>query len=218
MPTMIHPEFPNLHIINHPLIQHKLTRMRMVATPKHEFRQLLREIALLMGYEITRDLPLTTEVISTPLASMKAPVIAGQNPAIIPILRAGLGMADGLLELIPEADEGHIGMYRDPVTKKPVEYLVKLPSANGRIFFLVDPMLATGNSAVAAVDTLIKHGAEASKIKFMSLVSSPEGVRVFNHKYAHIPIYTAALDEKLNEKAYIVPGLGDAGDRLFGTV
>jgi uracil phosphoribosyltransferase len=218
MPTMIHPEFPNLQITNHPLIQHKLTRMRMKNTPKHEFRQLLREIALLMGYEITRDLPLRTEIISTPLTSMEAPVIAGPNPAIVPILRAGLGMADGLLELMPEADEGHIGMYRDPATKQPVEYLVKLPSAKGRIFFLVDPMLATGNSAVAAVDILIKHGADATKIKFMSLVAAPEGVKIFNHKYAHIPIYTAALDEKLNDKAYIIPGLGDAGDRLFGTV
>lgn len=215
---MIHSKFPNLYIINHPLIQHKLTQMRKVNTPKHAFRQLLREIALLMGYEITRDLPLTKETITTPLTTMEAPVIAGPNPAIIPILRAGLGMADGLLELIPEADEGHIGMYRDPVTKKPVEYLVKLPSANGRIFFLVDPMLATGNSAVAAVDTLIEHGAKATNIKFMALVAAPEGIRVFNQKYSHIPIYTAALDEKLNEKAYIIPGLGDAGDRLFGTL
>jgi uracil phosphoribosyltransferase len=215
---MSHPTFSNLHIIDHPLIQHKLTQMRKVNTPKHAFRQLLREIALLMGYEITRDLSLTTETITTPLTTMEAPVIAGPNPAIVPILRAGLGMADGLLELIPEADEGHIGMYRDPKTKKPVEYLVKLPSANGRIFFLVDPMLATGNSAVAAVDTLIKHGAKASNIKFMALVAAPEGVRVFNQKYPHIPIYTAALDEKLNEKAYIIPGLGDAGDRLFGTL
>jgi len=215
---MIHSEFPNLYIINHPLIQHKLTQMRKTDTTKHRFRQLLREIALLMGYEITRDLPLTSERISTPITAMEAPVLAGPNPAIVPILRAGLGMADGLLELIPEADEGHIGMYRDPVTKKPVEYLVKLPHANGRTFFLVDPMLATGNSAVAAVDTLIQHGANPAKIKFMALVAAPEGVRVFNEKYAHIPIYTAALDEKLNEKAYIVPGLGDAGDRLFGTL
>ncbi len=215
---MTHPEFPNLHIMNHPLIQHKLTQMRKVSTPKHEFRQLLREIALLMGYEITRDLPLTKEKILTPLMEMEAPVIAGPNPAIVPILRAGLGMADGLLELIPEADEGHIGMYRDPRTHLPVEYLVKLPSPKGRVFFLVDPMLATGNSAVAAVDSLLKHGVDVSKIKFMALVAAPEGVRVFNQKYDKIPIYTAALDEKLNEKAYILPGLGDAGDRLFGTL
>ncbi len=215
---MTHPEFPNLHIIDHPLIQHKLTQMRKADTPKNQFRQLLREIALLMGYEITRDLPLSSEQISTPLTSMEAPILAGPNPAIVPILRAGLGMADGFLELIPEADEGHIGMYRDPVSKKPVEYLVKLPHANGRTFFLVDPMLATGNSAVAALDALIRHGAKPSKIKFMALVAAPEGVRVFNQKYANIPIYTAALDERLNEKAYILPGLGDAGDRLFGTL
>lgn len=215
---MIQSEFPNLHIIDHPLIQHKLTQMRKTITPKHAFRQLLREIALLMGYEITRDLPLANETIETPLTSMDAPAIAGPNPVIVPILRAGLGMADGLLELIPEADEGHIGMYRDPLTKKPVEYLVKLPNTKDRIFFLVDPMLATGNSAVAAVDILIKQGANPTKIKFMALVAAPEGIRVFNEKYAHIPIYAAALDEKLNEKAYIVPGLGDAGDRLFGTM
>ena len=192
--------------------------MRKTSTPKHEFRQLLREITMLMGFEITRDLPLGKEVISTPLTSMEAPVIIGSTPVIVPILRAGLGMADGLLELIPEADEGHIGMYRDPVTKKPVEYLVKLPKAKGRLFFLVDPMMATGNSAVAGVETLINHGVAPSKIKFISLVAAPEGIMVFNEKFSQIPIYTAALDEKLNEKAYIVPGLGDAGDRLFGTV
>lgn len=211
-------DFPNLHIIDHPLIQHKLTLMRRQETKKHEFRQLLREIALLMGYEITRDLSLTKKLITTPLATMEASVIADPNPAIVPILRAGLGMADGLLELMPEADEGHIGLYRDPVTKKPVEYLVKLPHANGRTFFLLDPMLATGNSAVAAVDILIEHGAKPQKIKFMSLVAAPEGIRIFNQKYAHIPIYTAALDENLDDHAYIIPGLGDAGDRLFGTL
>lgn len=215
---MAHPEFPNLHVLDHPLIQHNLTQMRKEATPKHEFRRLLREISLLMGYEVTRDFPLSQERITTPLTPMDAPVLKGPNPAIVPILRAGLGMADGLLELMPEADEGHIGMYRDPETKKPVEYLVKLPPANGRTFFLVDPMLATGNSAVAAVDVLIKHGASPSKIKFIALVAVPEGMHVFNEKYSSIPLYTAALDEKLNEKAYILPGLGDAGDRLFGTL
>ncbi|MBL8676512.1 MAG: uracil phosphoribosyltransferase [Alphaproteobacteria bacterium] len=216
--TTMCSQFPNLHIIKHPLIQHKMTQMRKASTPKHAFRQLLREIALLMGYEVTRDLPLGTETISTPLTIMEAPVIIGATPVIVPILRAGLGMADGLLELMPEADEGHIGMYRDPVTKKPVEYLVKLPKASGRLFFLVDPMLATGNSAVAGVEILLKHGVLPSKIKFISLVAAPEGVIVFNEKFSNIPIYTAALDEKLNKKAYIVPGLGDAGDRLFGTL
>lgn len=215
---MAHTEFPNLHVINHPLIQHKLTQMRKATTPKHLFRQLLREIALLMGYEVTRELPLTKEHIETPIKSMEAPVLAEANPAIVPILRAGLGMADGLLELMPEADEGHIGLYRHPVTKRPVEYLVKLPPSNGRIFFLVDPLLGSGYSAVAAMDILIKHGVLPSKIKFMSLVAAPEGVRVFNEKYSHIPIYIAALDEKLNENVYIVPGMGDAGDRLFGTL
>jgi uracil phosphoribosyltransferase len=215
---MNHPEFPNLHILTHPLIQHKLTQMRKKTTPKHEFRQFLREIALLMGYEVTRDLPLKVESIITPLTVMKAPVIAGKKPVIVPILRAGLGMADGLLELMPEADEGHIGLYRDPTTKKPVEYLVKLPPTEDRMFLLVDPMLATGNSAVKAVDILCDNGVVTSKIKFIALVAAPEGVRVFNEKYPNIPIYTAALDEKLNEKAYIIPGLGDAGDRLFGTL
>lgn len=214
----MHNQFPNLHIIEHPLIQDKLTQMREDKTPKHAFRQLLREIALLMGFEITRDLALTSKTISTPITKMQAPTLAEKNPVIVPILRAGLGMADGLLELMPEADEGHIGMYRDPKTKKPVEYLVKLPHPDGRTFFLVDPMLATGNSAVAAVDILINRGADPKKIKFLCLVAAPEGVRTFNEKYDHIPIFTAALDEKLNEKAHIVPGLGDAGDRLFGTL
>jgi uracil phosphoribosyltransferase len=171
-----------------------------------------------MGYEVTRDMPLKKEMITTPIDRMEAPVMAGPNPAIVPILRAGLGMADGLLELMPEADEGHIGLYRDPKTKLPVEYFVKLPKADGRIFFLVDPLLASGNSAVAAIDILIQHGADPAKIKFMSLISVPEGVRIFNKKYSQIPIYTAALDARLNEKVYIVPGIGDAGDRLFGTL
>jgi uracil phosphoribosyltransferase len=210
--------FPNLHVATHPLIQHKLTQMRKVETPKHEFRQLLREIALLMGYELTRDLPLTHQTIQTPVATMEAPVIDGKRIAIVPILRAGLGMADGLLELMPQAFEGHIGMYRDPVTKHPVEYLVKLPAVDNRLFILVDPMLATGNSAVAAVDILIKAGVTLNNIKFMALVACPEGVTTFNQKYPTVPIYTAALDERLNEKAYIIPGLGDAGDRLFGTL
>jgi len=210
--------FPNLHVLNHPLIQHKLTQMRKVSTPKHEFRILLKEIALLMGYEITRDMPTTFETIQTPIEEMKAPVIAGKMMAIVPILRAGLGMADGLLELVPTAVEGHIGLCRDHVTKMPVEYLVKLPKADGRMFILVDPMLATGNSAVAAVEILLKHGVERKNIRFMALVAAPEGVETFNKTCGDIPIYTASLDRGLNENAYIVPGLGDAGDRLFGTL
>ena len=210
--------FPNLFVIDHPLIQHKLTEMRKTDTPKHKFRQLLKEIAMLMGYDVTRDMTTEMVEIDTPMVTMQAPVIAGEMLAIVPILRAGLGMADGLLDLVPEAFEGHIGMYRDPDTKKPVEYLVKLPKADDRMFILVDPMLATGNSAVAAVDILVNNGVPLKNIRFMALVAAPEGVAVFNKKYPDIPIYTAALDDRLNEKAYIIPGLGDAGDRLFGTL
>ena len=210
-------DFPNLHIINHPLIQHKLTQMRKKETSKKDFRDLLREISLLMGYEITRDMPMEEEEIETPLMSMRAPVIAGEMVAIVPILRAGLGMADGLLELMPTAYEGHIGLYRDPKTKQPVEYLVKLPFSDSRTFILVDPMLATGNSAAYAVEVLLRHGVALDKIKFLALVAAPEGIETFNKSYPTIPIYAAALDNRLNEKAYIEPGLGDAGDRLFGT-
>ncbi|RCK40520.1 Uracil phosphoribosyltransferase [Thalassospira profundimaris] len=213
----IQTEFPNLHILDHPLIQHKLTHMRKVDTSTKTFRQLLREIALLMGYEITRELPVSFEEIETPICKMDAPVIQGRKLAVVPILRAGLGMADGLIELMPSARIGHIGMYRDPKTHLPVEYLVKLPEVEGRTFILVDPMLATGNSAVAAIDVLNKHGVKDQDIRFMALVAAPEGVRVFQEAHPDVPVYTAGLDEKLNEKAYIVPGLGDAGDRLFGT-
>ncbi|WP_114395224.1 uracil phosphoribosyltransferase [Oleisolibacter albus] len=212
-----HPDHPNLFILDHPLIQHKLTHMRDRSRSTMGFRQLLREIALLMGYEITRDLPLTTEKIETPLVTMDAPVIEGRKLAIVPILRAGLVMAEGLLELVPAAREGHIGLYRDHETKQPVEYLVKLPDAAGRLFILVDPMLATGNSAVHAVDVLNQHGVRDAQIRFMALVSAPEGVSVFHKAHPSVPVFTAALDSHLNENAYIVPGLGDAGDRLFGT-
>jgi len=170
-----------------------------------------------MGYEITRELPLTTERIETPLAVMDAPVIAGKKVAIVSILRAGLGMAEGLQDLIPSARMGHVGLYRDPATKRPVEYFVKLPEPEGRIFILVDPMLATGYSAVAAVDALNRRGVADSQIRFMALVAAPEGMRVFEAAHPEIPVYTAALDDRLDEHAYIVPGLGDAGDRLFGT-
>ena len=210
-------EFPNLHVIKHPLIQHKLTLMRDAGTSTRTFRELLKEIALLMGYEITRDLPLTFEEIDTPICKMSAPVIAGKKLAIVPILRAGIGMADGLLQLIPSARVGHIGLYRDPQTLKPVEYLVKLPPIDDRLFILVDPMLATGNSAVAAIDTLLKKGVAKEKIIFLALVAAPEGVRVLTERHPEIPVYVASLDERLNEHGYIVPGLGDAGDRLFGT-
>ncbi|AUN30980.1 uracil phosphoribosyltransferase [Niveispirillum cyanobacteriorum] len=210
-------DFPNLFVFDHPLIQHKLSCMRDKTRSTMGFRQLLREIALLMGYEITRDLPLTTQTIETPLCPMDAPVIEGKKLAVVPILRAGLVMAEGLMELVPAAREGHIGLYRDHETKRPVEYLVKLPDAEGRLFILVDPMLATGHSAVHAVDVLNRHGVKDSQIRFMALVSAPEGVRTFHAAHPDVPVYTAALDSHLNENAYIVPGLGDAGDRLFGT-
>jgi uracil phosphoribosyltransferase len=210
-------EFPNLHVLDHPLIQHKLSLMRDKRTPTIQFRQLLREIALLMGYEITRNLPVTKERIETPLTAMDAPTIAGKKVAIVSILRAGLGMADGLEELIPSARMGHIGMYRDPKTKRPVEYFVKLPEPEGRLFILCDPMLATGYSAVAAVDILNRRGVADANIRLMALVAAPEGMRVFTEAHPDIPVYAAALDDHLNDHAYIVPGLGDAGDRLFGT-
>lgn len=210
-------EFPTLNVLDHPLIQHKLSMMRDKGTPTTLFRQLLKEIALLMGYELTRDLPMTTQEIETPLTKMEAPVIKGKKIAVVPILRAGLGMADGLMELLPAARMGHIGLYRDHETKRPVEYYVKLPEPEGRIFILVDPMLATGHSAAAAIDTLNKRGIPDSNIRMMSLVAAPEGVRVVYAAHPTVPIFVAALDSHLNENAYIVPGLGDAGDRLFGT-
>jgi uracil phosphoribosyltransferase len=210
-------EFPTLSVLDHPLIQHKLSMMRDKSTPTTLFRQLLKEIALLMGYELTRDLPMTTQEIETPLTKMAAPVIMGKKVAVVPILRAGLGMADGLMELVPAARMGHIGLYRDHETKRPVEYFVKLPEPEGRIFILVDPMLATGHSASAAIDTLNKRGISDDNIRLMSLVAAPEGVRVVQAAHPTVPIFVAALDSHLNENAYIVPGLGDAGDRLFGT-
>lgn len=213
-----HPDFPNLFVCQHPLIQHKLTLMRDAGCNKALFKILLKELSLLMGYELTRPLPMTTVDITTPVCPTKAPVIEGKKPAIVPILRAGLGMAEGLEELMPAARIGHIGLYRDEETKKPVEYLVKLPSPEGRFFILVDPMLATGNSARYAIDVLVRHGADPDKIRFMALVAAPEGVKVLLDSYPQVPVYVAALDSHLNEKAYIVPGLGDAGDRLFGTV
>ena len=209
--------FPSLHVLDHPLIQHKLSLMRDRRTPTIQFRQLLKEIALLMGYEITRSLPLTSEEIETPVAPMVAPVIAGKKVAIVSILRAGLVMAEGLQELIPSARVGHIGLYRDPVTKRPVEYFVKLPEPEGRLFILVDPMLATGHSAAYAVDVLNRKGVDDSQIRSMALVVAPEGMSVFAEAHPRIPVFAAALDERLNDHAYIVPGLGDAGDRLFGT-
>ena len=210
-------QFPNFHVLVHPLIQHKLSIMRDKRTPTILFRQLLGEIALLMGYEITRELKLTTAPIETPLARMEAPVIAGKKVAIVAVLRAGVVMAEGLHELMPTARTGHIGLYRDHETKRPVQYLVKLPAPEGRIFIVVDPMLATGYSAIHAVDVLNRHGAEDSSIRFMALVVAPEGMAAFAAAHPQVPVFAAALDDRLDVNAYIVPGLGDAGDRLYGT-
>lgn len=211
------PRFPNLFILNHPLIQHKLSHMREHDTSTRTFRELLRELTLLMGYEITRDLPLTTRTVQTPLVTIEAPVIAGKKLAIVPILRAGIGMSDGLLELVPSARVGHIGVFRDPDTHEPVEYLVRLPDTNERTFILCDPMIATGNSAVHAVDVLKKRGVLSEQILFLALVAAPEGIEVFQKSHPDVKVYVASLDSHLNEDAYIVPGLGDAGDRIFGT-
>lgn len=211
-------DYPNLHVLDHPLIQHKLTHIRDARTSTKTFRKLLREVALLMGYEITRNLPLREQPIATPLISTTAPVIDGKKVAVVPILRAGLGMADGLTELMPAARVGHIGLYRDEETKHPVEYLVKLPKEDGRMFILVDPMLATGHSAAYAADVLNRHGVPDERIRFLALIAAPEGLDAFFKAHPGVPVYVAAVDEKLDENAYIVPGLGDAGDRLFGTL
>jgi uracil phosphoribosyltransferase len=203
-------------VVDHPLVQHKLTLMRRKETSTGEFRQLLREISPLMLYEATRDLPLTKREIETPIGTMMAPVLAGKKLCIVPILRAGLGFADTMLDLVPSARVGHIGLYRDPVTLDAVEYYLKLPDDIGaRLVIVVDPMLATGHSASAAVRRLKDAGAET--IRFICLVAAPRGVEVMRGEHPDVPIYTAAIDEKLNDHAYIVPGLGDAGDRLFGT-
>jgi uracil phosphoribosyltransferase len=208
--------FPKLVILDHPLIQHKLTHMRDKETSTRTFRDLLRELTLLMGYEITRNLPITTKRVATPLVEIDAPVIAGKKLAIVPVLRAGVGMSDGLLELIPSARVGHIGVYRDEA-HRPVEYLVKLPDVEDRIFIVCDPMVATGNSAVHAVDVLKRRNVAGENILFLALVAAPEGVDLFQSAHPDVKLFVAALDSHLNEHAYIVPGLGDAGDRLFGT-
>lgn len=206
-----------LHIIDHPLIVHKLSIMRNKRTGSKDFRELLNEIAMLMGYELTRDLPLEEIEIETPLTKMKAKTVSGKKLAIVPILRAGLGMVDGLQSLVPVAKVGHIGLYRDPETHKPVEYYCKLPTdIEDRMTILVDPMLATGGSATDALTMLKAKGCK--QIRFMCLVAAPEGVKMVQEAHPDVDIYTAALDECLNEHAYIVPGLGDAGDRIFGTL
>ena len=205
-----------VHVLDHPLIQHKLTFIRDINTGTKEFRELVDEVATLMAYEITRDLPLREQEIETPVRKGMSNVLAGKKLGIVPILRAGLGMVEGVLNLIPAAKVGHVGLYRDPETLLPVEYYVKLPSdVAERDLILVDPMLATGGSAIEAVNSLKKRGAK--KIRFMCLIAAPEGVKAMTDAHPDVDIYIAALDEKLDEKGYIVPGLGDAGDRLFGT-
>ena len=203
-------------VISHPLIQHKLSILRREDTSTKDFRELVNEIAMLMGYEVSRDLPLEEVEIQTPIIKTVQKQLSGKKLAIVPILRAGIGMVDGFLSLVPAAKAGHIGMYRDEETLEPVEYLVKLPEdIDQRQIFVMDPMLATGGSAILAVDSLKKRG--AANIKFVCLVAAPEGVKKLQDAHPDIDIYTASLDERLNENGYIVPGLGDAGDRLFGT-
>ena len=203
-------------VVDHPLVQHKLTLMREKDRSTKSFRELLNEIGMLLCYEVTRDLPLTTEHIQTPIAPMDAPVLAGKKICVVSILRAGNGILDGILDLIPSARVGHIGLYRDPTTLVPVEYYLKVPNDIGaRPTIVVDPMLATGQSASAACQRLKDVGCK--QLRMVSLLSAPEGIATFQAAHDDVPIFTAAIDERLNEHAYIVPGLGDAGDRLFGT-
>jgi len=209
-------DFPHLTVVDHPLVQHKLTLMREKDTSTASFRQLLREISLLLGFEAMRDLPVTTRVIETPLMEMEAPALAGKKIALISILRAGNGLMDGILELVPSARVGFVGLYRDPETLKPVQYYCKVPGELAdRPVLVVDPMLATGNSSAAAVDVLKESGAQ--DIRFLCLLAAPEGVARMKEAHPDVRVVTAALDARLSEKGYILPGLGDAGDRMFGT-
>lgn len=206
----------HLTVVNHPLVQHKLSIMRDKTTSTSKFRQLLREISMLLAYEVTRDLPMTTRTIDTPLCPMEAPMLEGRKLALVSILRAGNGLLDGILELIPAARVGFVGLYRDPETLQPVQYYCKLPSElDERWTIIVDPMLATGNSSAAAVDLVKKQGAK--NIIFLCLLAAPEGVARMKEAHPDVRIVTAALDDHLNDHGYIVPGLGDAGDRMFGT-
>ncbi|MBY6091698.1 uracil phosphoribosyltransferase [Pseudooceanicola sp. 502str34] len=206
----------HLTIVKHPLVQHKLTIMRQKETSTASFRRLLREISQLLAYEVTSELPMTTKTIETPMCEMEAPTLDGKKLALISILRAGNGLMDGVLELIPAARVGFVGLYRDEKTLQPIQYYFKVPeSLDNRLVIAVDPMLATGNSSVAAIDLLKEAG--ATNIRFLCLLAAPEGVARMKEAHPDVPIVTAALDEKLNEHGYIVPGLGDAGDRMFGT-
>jgi len=208
--------FDHLTVVTHPLVQHKLTLMREKDTSTAEFRRLLREISQLLAYEVTRELPMTRRTIETPLGEMEAPTLAGKNMALISILRAGNGLLDGILELIPSARVGFVGLYRDPETLTPVQYYFKVPpDLQDRMVIVVDPMLATGNSSAAAIDLLKQAGAR--RLRMLCLLAAPEGVERMKEAHPDVPIVTAALDERLNDHGYIVPGLGDAGDRMYGT-
>jgi uracil phosphoribosyltransferase len=209
------PRFPNLTVLDHPLIQHKLALLRDKRTPTKEFRALVSEIAMLMTYEVTRDLPTWPVDVETPLETARCRMVAGKKLTLVPILRAGLGMVDGISQLIPSARIGHIGLYRDHETLKPVSYYFKVPREAARDFFLLDPMLATGGSAVAAVQQLKDAG--ATRIRLLCIVAAPEGVQDMLTAHPEVPVFTTALDRQLNEHGYILPGLGDAGDRIFGT-
>ncbi len=205
-----------VYVFDHPLIKHKTTLLRKKQTSTRDFRDLVKEIGMLMGFEATRDLPTQMVKVTTPICDTQSEELAGYDIAVIPILRAGLGLVDGMLALIPNAKVGHVGLYRDPETHEPVEYYCKLPdNIDKRRVFVVDPMLATGGSAVMAIDLLKKKGAK--DIKFMCMIAAPEGIDTLQEAHPDVDIYIAAKDEKLNENAYIVPGLGDAGDRIFGT-
>ena len=205
-----------IHVIDHPLVQHKLTLMRRRETSTTNFRALLAEISMLLAYEVTRDMPVVMEEIETPLRSMRAPLLEGKKIVLIPILRAGNGLLDGMLRILPSARVGHVGLYRNHATLEAVEYYFKVPHEMGdRDAIVLDPMLATGNSAVAAVDQVKR--VDPRSIKFVCLLAAPEGVAKFHERHPDVAVYTAAVDERLNEKGYILPGLGDAGDRLFGT-
>jgi len=209
-------QYPNVTLVDHPLIKHKLTLMRDKETSSAVFRQLLREISTLLTYEVLRDIPITTKEIETPMQYMQAPVLAGKKLAFISILRAGNGLLEGMLDLVPSARVGHVGLYRNHKTLQPVEYYYKVPSQiEERLVIAVDPMLATSNSASSAITRLKEGGAK--KIKFVCLLAVPEGIKALTTAHPDVPIFTAAIDERLNEKGYILPGLGDAGDRMYGT-
>ena len=211
-----YPEYDNFFLVAHPLIKHKMFYLRDATTSKKKFKELVKEITLLLAYEVTSDLPMEMETVRTPLETMEAPILKGKKPVIIPILRAGLGVVDGFLELVPSARVGHVGLFRNEETLKPERYYFKVPKfSEQRAIFLLDPMLATGGSASDAIQTLKDEG--LTRIKFVCLVAAPEGIRKLSSEHPDVPIYSAALDRELNSHGYILPGLGDAGDRLFGT-